>query len=53
MKTGIRALLAGFILATGAAAVAPPADAADGKAEGTLTVNGKVTKLSYAYARAV
>jgi Domain of unknown function (DUF4878) len=31
----------------------PVAFAADGKAEGTLTVNGKTTKLSYAYARAV
>jgi hypothetical protein len=31
----------------------PGARAADGKAEGTITVNGKTTKLSYAYARAV
>jgi hypothetical protein len=31
----------------------PAALAADGKAGGTLTVNGKTTKLSYAYARAV
>jgi hypothetical protein len=31
----------------------PAAHAADGKAEGTLTVNGKTAKLSYAYARAV
>jgi hypothetical protein len=31
----------------------PAAVAADGKAEGTITVNGKTTKLSYAYARAV
>jgi hypothetical protein len=31
----------------------PAARAADGKAEGTITVNGKTTKLSYAYARAV
>ena len=31
----------------------PAALAADGKAEGTLTVNGKTTKLSHAYARAV
>jgi hypothetical protein len=31
----------------------PAALAADGKAEGTITVNGKTTKLSYAYARAV
>jgi hypothetical protein len=53
MKTGVRVLLAGFVLAAGVAAVAPRADAAGGKAEGTLTVNGKVTKLSYAYARAV
>ena len=53
MKTGIRVFLAGFVLAAGVAAVAPCAFAADGKAEGTLTVNGKVTKVSYAYARAV
>ena len=32
---------------------APLALAADGKAEGTITVNGKTMKLSYAYARAV
>src|SRR5512140_3640725 len=33
--------------------MAPRALAADGKAEGTITVNGKPTKLSFAYARAV
>ena len=33
--------------------MAPLAHAADGRAEGTITVNGKTTKLSYAYARAV
>jgi hypothetical protein len=32
---------------------APGARAADGKAEGTITVNGKTTKLTHAYARAV
>ena len=31
----------------------PAARAAGGKAEGSITVNGKTTKLSYAYARAV
>ena len=31
----------------------PSARAADGKADGTITVNGTTTKLSYAYARAV
>ncbi len=31
----------------------PAAQAAEGKAEGTITVNGKTTKLSYAYAKAV
>ncbi|HTS01151.1 MAG TPA: hypothetical protein VMN04_01390 [Thermoanaerobaculia bacterium] len=36
------------------ALLAPPsARAADGTASGTITVNGKTTKLSYAYARAV
>ena len=29
------------------------ADPTDGKAEGTLTVNGKTTKVAYAYARSV
>ncbi|HQQ76664.1 MAG TPA: DUF4878 domain-containing protein [Thermoanaerobaculia bacterium] len=33
--------------------VTPAARAADGKAEGTITVNGKTTKLAHAYARAV
>ncbi len=32
---------------------APAVLAADGKAEGTITVNGKTTKLTHAYARAV
>ena len=32
---------------------APAAVAADGKAEGSITVNGKTTKLAHAYARAV
>ena len=32
---------------------APAALAADGKAEATITVNGKTMKLAYAYARAV
>jgi hypothetical protein len=32
---------------------APAAAAADGKAEGTITVNGKTTRLTHAYARAV
>ena len=53
MKTGIRVFLA--------VSSSPPesrpwrrrARADGGKAEGTITVNGKTTKLSYAYARAV
>jgi hypothetical protein len=53
MTTGFRVFLAGFVFAAGVAAVAPGAVAAEGRAEGTLTVNGKTTKLSYAYARAV
>jgi hypothetical protein len=32
---------------------APAAGAAEGKAEGSITVNGKATKLTHAYARAV
>jgi hypothetical protein len=52
MKTGSGVFLA-LAFALGVAAVAPAARAEGGKAEGTITVNGKVTKLSYAYARAV
>ena len=52
MKTGIRVFLAGIVLAAGAAAVAPCAVAADGKAEGKLTVAGKSTAVKYAYASA-
>ena len=39
--------------ATAAAPAATPATVADGKAEGTLTVNGKVSKVAYAYAHSV
>ena len=53
MKEKARVVLAAFLVAAGIAAVARGARAADGIAEGTLTVNGKSTKLSYAYARAV
>jgi hypothetical protein len=52
MKSEGRVLFAGFILVAGAAVLAARPLAADGKAEGTITVNGKATKLSYAYARA-
>ncbi len=41
------------LLLVALAALPAPAAAADGRAEGTLTVNGKTTKLAYAYARAV
>ena len=41
-------LLAPLLLATDAMA-----EPADGTAEGTLTVNGKTTKVAYAYARSV
>ncbi len=46
-RTTLAALAAFALLAT------PAALAADGKAEGTITVNGKTTKLAHAYARAV
>src|ERR1019366_7959616 len=52
MKSGVRVFLGGFILAVGVAAMAPRAAAADGKAEGTLTVNVKTTDVKYAYAYA-
>ena len=41
------------VLAAFAILVAPVARGADGKAGGTITVNGKTTKLAHAYARAV
>jgi hypothetical protein len=52
MKTGIRLFLAGFVLAAGVAATASRAAAAEGKAEGKLTVAGKATAVKYAYASA-
>lgn len=42
-----------FVLAVFGLLSIPAMFAADGKAQGTVTVNGKTTKLSYAYARAV
>jgi hypothetical protein len=52
MKSGVRVFVAGLILAGGAAAMAPRAAAAEGKAEGKLTVAGKSTDVKYAYASA-
>src|ERR1017187_10789423 len=52
MKSGARVFLAGFIFAASVAALAPRAAAAEGKAEGKLTVNGKSTDVKYAYASA-
>ncbi|MFI5121112.1 MAG: hypothetical protein ACHQM4_11895 [Thermoanaerobaculia bacterium] len=52
MKSGVRVFLAGFILAASVVATAPRAIAAEGKAEGKLTVNGKSTDVKYAYASA-
>lgn len=46
-------LFASSLLATALAATESKAAPADGTAEGTLTVNGKVTKVAYAYARSV
>ena len=46
-------LFAASLVAISLAATGAKADPADGKAEGTLTVNGKVTKVAYAYARSV
>ena len=50
MLARVHTTLAAF---TTVALLAAPARAADGKAEGTITVNGKTTKLTHAYARAV
>jgi len=47
MKSGARVLFTGFLLAV--AAVAPRV-AAEGKADGKITVNGKSTEMKYAYA---
>src|SRR3954470_12829647 len=46
-------LAASSLITTALAATASKADPADGTASGTLTVNGKVTKVAYAYARSV
>jgi hypothetical protein len=45
------ALFATPLVATDGRADSAPAAIADGKAEGTLTVNGKTTKVAFAYAR--
>jgi hypothetical protein len=47
LRTTLAVLAALLFLAT------PAARAADGKAEGAITVNGKTTKLAHAYARAI
>jgi hypothetical protein len=47
-------VLAAFsLVVTSLSATDGKADPADGKAEGTLTVNGKTVKVAYAYARSV
>jgi hypothetical protein len=46
-------LAASSLLATSLSATGGYADPADGTASGTLTVNGKTTKVAYAYARSV
>ena len=46
-------LLTASLSATDGRADSPPAASADGKAEGALTVNGKTTKVAFAYARSV
>jgi hypothetical protein len=51
MNTRVRTSFA--VLAAFGLLAAPSARADDGRAEGTVTVNGKTTKLSHAYARAV
>ena len=52
MKSGVRVFLAGLVLAAGSALLSPRAAAAEGKASGALTVNGKTTEMKYAYASA-
>lgn len=48
-----RALATLVVVSAVGITASPSAQAADGKAEGTVTVNGKATKLSFAYAKAV
>ncbi|HSB62704.1 MAG TPA: hypothetical protein VLJ18_01005 [Thermoanaerobaculia bacterium] len=50
MRSRVRVFLSGFVFAAGVAALSPRAAAAEGKAEGKLTVNGKSTDVKYAYA---
>src|ERR1039457_1021526 len=52
MQTGVRVFFAGFILAAGVSVLASRVAAAEGKAEGTLTINGTTTNVKYAYASA-
>src|ERR1039457_498981 len=52
MQSGVRVFCAGCILAAGVAVLAPRVAAAEGKAEGTLTINGTTTNVKYAYASA-
>jgi hypothetical protein len=52
MQSGVRVFFAGFILAAGVSVLAPRVAAAEGKAEGTLTINGTTTNVKYAYASA-
>ena len=52
MQSGVRVFFAGFILAAGVSVLASRVAAAEGKAEGTLTINGTTTNVKYAYASA-
>ena len=49
----VMVLFASTLVATALAPTDGHADPADGTASGTLTVNGKTTKVAYAYARSV
>jgi hypothetical protein len=46
-------VISNCLSSTGIRADSAPAPLADGKADGTLTVNGKTTKVTYAYGRLV
>ena len=52
-RSAVVAAVFGLLLTPLWAAGVTAGDSADGKAEGTLTVNGKTTKVAFAYARSV
>jgi len=52
-RSAVVAVVFGLLMTSLWAAATGAADSADGNAAGTLTVNGKTTKVAFAYARSV